>query len=40
MSVNKIDYISKNHQNNEDDIGSDVKHRIYKKFYNRLISLE
>ena len=40
MSVNKINRISKNHQNNENDIGSDVEHRIYKRSYNKLISLK
>ena len=40
MSVNKIDYISRDYWNNENDIRSDVEHRIYKRFYNRLISLE
>ena len=40
MSLNKIDYISKNHRNNEDDIRFDVEHNIYERFYNRLINLE
>ena len=40
MNVNWIDYISKNHRNNEDDIRSDIEHRIYKGFYNKLIDLE
>ena len=40
MSLNKIDYISKDHQNNGNDIRSDVEHNIYKRFYNKLINLE
>ena len=38
--VNKIDYISENHENNENDIRFNVKHRIYKRFNNNLINLE
>ena len=40
MNVNKIDCISKDYRNNENDIGFNVKHRIYKRSYNRLINLE
>ena len=40
MSVNKIDCISKDHRNNEGDIRFDIKHRIHKRSYNRLINLE
>ena len=40
MNVNKIDCISKDHRNNKNDIGSDVEHRIYKRFYNKLINFE
>ena len=40
MSVNKINRISKNHRNSENDIGSDVEHRIYKRFYNKLIDFK
>ena len=40
MSVNKIDYILKNHRNNENNIRFDVEHRIYKRFNNKLISFE
>ena len=40
MSVNKIDYISRNHRNSEYDIKSNIEHRIYEKFYNKLINLK
>ena len=40
MSINKIDCILKNYRNNENDIESDVEHRIYKRFYNKLISFK
>ena len=40
MSVNKINRISKDHRNSENDIGFDVEHRIYKRSYNKLINLE
>ena len=40
MGVNKINRISEDHRNSEDDIGSDVEHRIHKRSYNRLISLK
>ena len=40
ITVNKIDYISKNHLNNENDIRFNVEHRIYKRFNNKLISLK
>ena len=40
MNVNKINRISRDHRNNENDIESDVEHRIYKRFYNKLINLE
>ena len=40
MNVNKINYISKDHRNNKDDIESDIEYRVYKRFYNKLISLE
>ena len=40
MSVNKINRILRDHRNNENDIESDVEHRIYKRFYNKLINLE
>ena len=40
ISVNKSDCISRNHRNNENDIESNAEHRIYKKFYNKLINLK
>ena len=40
MNVNKIDCISRDHRNNENDIESDVEHRLYKRFYNKLINLK
>ena len=40
MSINKIDCILRDHWNSEDDIRSDVEHRIYKGFYNKLIDFE
>ena len=40
MCVNKINYISKNYKNNENDIRFNVEHRIYKRFNNKLINLE
>ena len=40
MNVNKINCISKNHRNNENDIEFNVEHRIYKRSYNKLISLK
>ena len=40
ICVNKIYYISRDHQNNKNDIESNVEHRIYKKFYNKLIDFE
>ena len=40
INVDKINCISKDHWNNENDIRSDIEHRIYKKFYNKLIDFE
>ena len=40
MCVNKIDCISKDHGNNENDIRPDIEYRIYKRFNHRLISLK
>ena len=40
INVNKIDYISKNHQNSENDIESNVEHHIYKRFHNKLINFK
>ena len=40
ISVNWIDYILKDYRNNENDIKSNIEHRIYKRFYNRLINLK
>ena len=40
ICVNKIDYILKNYENNENDIRSDVEHHIYKRFNNKPISFE
>ena len=40
INVNKIDCISKDYRNNENDIRSDIEHRIYKRSYNKLINLE
>ena len=40
INVNRINRISRDYRNNENDIGSDVEHRIYKRFYNKLINLK
>ena len=40
MSINRIDCILKDYRNNKNDIRSNIEHRIYKRFYNKLISLE
>ena len=40
MSVNKINCISKDYRNNENDIEFDAEHRIYKRFHNKLINLK
>ena len=40
INVNKINRILKDHRNNENDIGSDVEHRIYKRSHSRLIDFE
>ena len=37
MCVNEIDCISRDYENNKDDIKSNVEHRIYKRFNNKLI---
>ena len=40
MNVYKLNCISRDHRNNEDDIKSDAEHRIYKRFNNKLINFE
>ena len=40
INVNKIDCISEDHQNSENDIKSNVEYRIYKRFNNKLINFE
>ena len=40
MCVNKIDYISRDYENNKNDIKSDVEHCIYKRFNNKLINFK
>ena len=40
INVNKINHISRDHRNSEGDIGSDVEHRIYKRFHNKLIDFK
>ena len=40
LNVNKINCISKDHRNNENDIRFNIEHRIYKRFNNKLINLE
>ena len=40
MNFNKINCISKDHRNNENDIRFNVEHDIYERFYNKLINFE
>ena len=40
MCVNKINCISRDHRNNEDDIKFNIEHRIYKRFNSELINLK
>ena len=40
MNVNWINYISKDHRNNENNIRFDIEHRIYERFNNKLINLK
>ena len=40
INVNKINCILKDHRNNENDIGFNIEHRIYKRYNNKLISFE
>ena len=40
INVNKINCISRDHRNNKNDIEFNVEHRIYKRFYNKLINFK
>ena len=40
ININKINCITRNHLNSENDIKFNIEHRIYKGFYNKLIDLE
>ena len=40
MNFDKIENVSKNDWNSEDNVKSDIEHSVYKRFNNRLINLK